>query len=51
MWHKYPRQSSDKSTKANQMSLKMQNMAGLFEVDSKKSKCLIKPNWSLITLK
>ena len=32
------------------ISLKTQNMAGLFEVNSKKSECLIKPNWSLITL-
>ena len=53
MWHKYPKQSSDKSTIAMRIkiSLKTQNMAGLFEVNSKKSECLIKPNWSLITLK
>ena len=28
------------------ISLKTQNMAGLFEVNKKKSECLIKPNWS-----
>ena len=53
MWHKYPKQSSDKSTIAheNKKIIENTNMAGLFEVNSKKSECLIKPNWSLITLK
>ena len=53
MWHKYPKQSSDKSTKAHDNKKIIENTKhGRFIwSDQKKSECLIKPNWSLITLK